>query len=85
MDLDSKRSEREFQRKLKNMKFITVPASLALGLGMYGVFGANGNAFTPLLNDRNVCYFLLVGGATFQLAGLIYFILLMKNKKNYQN
>lgn len=44
-------------------QIIGAPGMILIGLGMYGVFAAQGDAFIPLLNSESNCYILLAVGA----------------------
>lgn len=64
MHKDKDEELRQIQRKLVILNIIDVPGAILAGLGLYGVFGANGNAFLEILNDQNIAYAaILVGGA----------------------
>ncbi|WP_233079844.1 hypothetical protein [Rheinheimera soli] len=52
------------RKELIRTQIIGAPGMILVGLGLYGAFGAKGNAFHPFLNDLNNCYTILaVGGA----------------------
>ncbi|MFC3094230.1 hypothetical protein DRW07_14920 [Alteromonas sediminis] len=44
-------------------QLIEAPGAIMVGLGLYGKFGANGDAFLPLLNDPSTVNFMLAVGA----------------------
>ena len=53
----------EKAKQLKKIAIIDTPGSILIGLGLYGKFGANGNAFHPFLNsETNLNAMLVVGG-----------------------
>ncbi len=52
------------RKELIKTQIIGAPGMILVGLGLYGAFGAKGNAFHPFLNDLNNCYAIFaVGGA----------------------
>ncbi len=51
-----------------------MPGTIMLGLGLYGKFAANGNAFHPLLNEpTNVNLLLVLGAAIMAWGGYKFF------------
>jgi hypothetical protein len=55
---------KSIKKELIKTQIIGAPGMILVGLGLYGVFGAEGKAFHPFLNDLNNCYAMLaVGGA----------------------
>lgn len=63
-DMHSSKEEiKQNQRKLFTLIIIDSLAVMFVGLGLYAVFGANGNAFLDILNNKSVAYGLItVGG-----------------------
>ena len=54
----------EIQKEIIKVNIIDAPACILVGLGLYGKFGANGDAFHPLLNDASTTtWMLILGGA----------------------
>ena len=58
---------KNIKKKIVRIQIIGVPAAILIGLGLYGIFGANGNAFHPVLNDRKVIYSMLVVGVILEI------------------
>jgi len=56
------------------------PANILVGLGIYGVFAAKGNAFHPLLNDMQACYALIAVGIVIEGIGLVRFMSLVQER-----
>ena len=56
--MDTSREEELSQIKSKIIKIniIGYPGLILLGLGLYGLFGAKGDAFHPMLNDMKVVF-----------------------------
>lgn len=62
-DMHSSKEEiKQNQRKLFILIMIDTPAVMCVGLGLYAVFGANGNAFLDILNNKSVAYGLIAAG-----------------------
>ena len=70
----------KIERKIKITNVIDTFGSIFLGLGIYGKFGANGDAFHPILNDELVVNALLVIGAGITFLGMISLAILYKRK-----
>jgi hypothetical protein len=62
---------KEIQKKIILIKIITAPANIAIGLGFYGVFIANGDAFISILNNMALCYGLVLVGGLVEIISLI--------------
>lgn len=56
-------SASDITRKMIQVQLVGVPATIMVGLALYGIFGANGNAFWAPLNDTRVTYNMLGIGA----------------------
>lgn len=60
---DYQEERNKLKKEYTQTQIIGAPGMILIGLGLYGVFGAKGNAFHPILNDLNTCYAMLaVGG-----------------------
>ncbi len=55
-------TKEDIQKKIIFLIVLDLPASIMIGLGLYGKFAANGDAFHPLLNDASVVNALLTVG-----------------------
>lgn len=81
----SNKKNRELSKIKTNiikLQLVGAPGLLLLGLGLYGLFGANGNAFHPLLNDQTIVYSLLIIGGLIEILQLVFLVpLLMKQAK----
>lgn len=76
------------EEELKNIKkqiiktqIIGAPGAILLGLGLYGMFGANGDAFHPSLNDKNIVNSLLFVGVAIEIWQLYVLMPLLKKTK----
>jgi hypothetical protein len=68
------------KKKIVKTQIIGAPGAILLGLGLYGMFGANGNAFHPLLNDKSIVNSLLIVGVAIELWQLYVLIPLFKKQ-----
>lgn len=67
MDINNEEQLRTVKLQIVKTQMLGAPGMIMLGFGLYGMFGANGNAFHPLLNDVNIVYGLLAVGAAIQI------------------
>ncbi len=68
------------KREIIKTQLFGIPAALLLGLGLYGLFAADGNAFHPLLDNRTVVYGMLVAGVVLQVLQMYRLIPLLKEQ-----
>ena len=68
------------KREILKTQIFGIPAALLLGLGLYGLFAANGNAFHPLLDNQTVVYGMLVTGAVLDVLQMYRLIPLLKEQ-----
>ena len=76
-------NEEELQyinKKIVMINLLATPGAILLGLGLYGLFGAQGNAFIDILNNQNVVYGCLVVGAVIMLWEFVAVIRLLIRK-----
>ena len=71
---------KQLKKRIILLQIIGAPGAILLGLGLYGVFGANGNAFHPLLNDKNVVAGLVVAGVAIEVWQLVVLIPLFRKQ-----
>jgi len=86
MDLSKATALEDIKKKMTTVAIIDMPASVMLGLGLYGKFAANGNAFHPMLNNADVVNSLLIlGGAIMSFCAFKFVSLtIQKNKLQSQ-
>jgi len=68
------------KKKIVKTQIIGAPGAILLGLGLYGLFGANGDAFHPLLNYISIVNSLLIVGVAIELWQLYVLIPLFKKQ-----
>ena len=68
------------KKKIVKTQIIGAPGAILLGLGLYGLFGANGDAFHPLLNYKSIVNSLLIVGVAIELWQLYVLIPLFKKQ-----
>ena len=56
MDINREKELSQIKSKIIKINIIGYPGLILLGLGLYGLFGAKGDAFHPMLNDMKVVY-----------------------------
>jgi len=72
----------ELQKTIIIIQCIALPASLAIGLGLYGIVVTDEAPFIPALNNEALCYGLVIIGALLEILAITKVItLLSKNKK----
>lgn len=65
MYISKEEEVKQIQKQILTLSIIDMIATMLVGLGLYAVFGANGNAVPEVLNDKNVAYgAIIIGGAT---------------------
>lgn len=80
MDNGREQELRRIQKNLLIVSLIDAPGAVLVGLGLYGVFGANGNAFIDLLNNRAIAYGAIILGGVIMLWALTKMLPLLKRK-----
>lgn len=73
------------KKKIIKTQMIGAPGAILLGVGLYGMFGANGDAFHPLLNDDIFVKNILVIGAVIEIWQFYVLIPLFKKKSKILN
>ncbi len=68
-------------KEMQKISIMDTPGVILVGLGLYGKFGANGNAFHPLLNDPDVINTMLIIGGCIMGYCAYRAIILVTNKK----
>ena len=68
------------KREILKTQLFGIPAALLLGLGLYGLFAANGNAFHPLLDNRNIVYAMLIAGVILEVLQMYRLIPVLKEQ-----
>ena len=68
------------KREIIKTQVFGIRAALLLGLGLYGLFAASGDAFHPLLNNQRVVYGMLVAGAVLEVVQMYRLIPLLREQ-----
>ena len=71
---------KHLQKKLLIKNIISTPGAILFGLGLYGKFGANGDAFISILNNQNYAHGFIVIGGIIMIWEIFTMILLIKRK-----
>ena len=71
----------QIQKKISLTSVIETPGVAMVGLGLYGKFGAKGNAFHPLLNDVEIVNGMLLVGGVIMVWGFVGIMSLLKEQR----
>lgn len=71
---------RQIQRKLLITSIIDAPGAILMGLGLYGVFGADGNAFLDILNNQDIAFGAIAVGGAIMAWALVKMAFLLKRR-----
>jgi len=71
---------KQVTNKIVKIQILGAPGAILVGLAMYAIFGANGDAFHPLLNNMDVVYSMLVIGVAIMAWEFLTFISLLRKK-----
>jgi hypothetical protein len=75
---------KEIQKEIVKVSIMEFPGPVMLGLGLYGKFAAEGDAFLPILNDQTVVTVLLMLGVAIMAWGVLRIISLVKESAELQ-
>ncbi len=81
MDSDITNKIKALDKKIILMGVIDMPGTLLIGLGLYGKFAENENAFHPLLNNQLIVDTMIAAGAVIMCC-CGYKILKLSREKN---
>lgn len=84
MQADREKEAKDLESKLLWVSIIDTPGAILVGLALYGKFGANGNAFHPLLNNGSVLAAMFAVGGAIMAWGTWQVITLAKRRANLQ-
>lgn len=76
---------KKLKKEFIKYQILGFPGTIFLGLGLYGVFGAKGNAFHPFLNDINNCYVLLGLGGVISIWELFHILRITRKQSKLKN
>jgi len=77
---EKKQRIKEITSKMVKVQIFGAPGTILVGLALYGIFGANGNAFHPLLNNMDVVYGMFIVGGAIMVWEFIAYISLLKER-----
>jgi len=72
-------------KKIVKIQILGAPGAILVGLAFYAIFGAQGDAFHPLLNNMDVVYSMLVVGGLIMVWEFMSFWKLIGRKKRLQS
>lgn len=67
--MDSNKRIKEIDKQILTISILDSPGAIMLGLGLYAKFGAEGDAFLPILNNQTFVNSLLLAGAVIMIWG----------------
>lgn len=76
---------KEIQKSIILIQLMSAPANIAIGLGLYGIFVANGNAFISALDYIEFCYGLIIVGGLIEIVAVIKLLPLWKERSTIKN
>ena len=85
MHSNNEQQLKAIKSKILQVQIFSAPGAILLGLGLYGIFGANGNAFHPSLNDMRVVYSLIAAGVTIEIWQFLQLLPLLKAQAKINN
>ncbi len=71
---------KDLQKKMIMFNMLGAPGAILFALGLYGLFGAEGDAFIPILNNLNIVYGCLGIGAIIMVWEFLAIIPLIKRR-----
>jgi len=77
---DNNEELKQISRKIVMANIFGVPSSILLGLGFYGKFAAQGDAFIDILNNQDVVHGCLAIGGVIMLLEIFYIISLSRRR-----
>jgi hypothetical protein len=85
MNANTEAELKRLKRRIILTQVIGTPGAVILGLGLYGVFGTNGDAFHPLLNDKNIVAGLVIIGVAIEIWQFVVLIPLFRKQIKLMN
>ena len=85
MQRNTEEELRQIRKEMLVWNIIDMPAALAVGLGLYAVFGANGNAIPEALNNKSLAYGTIAIGGIIMALCLVKTLALLKRKVQLAN
>ncbi|MDR4515965.1 MAG: hypothetical protein MRK00_00985 [Nitrosomonas sp.] len=68
----------EIKKSIIKTQFVSMIAVTLIGLGVYGIFVAKGNAFHPVLNNQEILNVMLAVGIILEIRHIFQLIPLLK-------
>ena len=85
MHRNTEEEMKQIQKKLRILVIIDGLAMMLIGLGLYAVFGADGNAIFDLLNNKNIAYGAVIVGGVVAAWCLVKIFPLLQRQVELQN
>lgn len=84
MYLNPEEELKRLNNQVIRTQLMGAPAALLIGLGLYGIFAANGNAFLPMLNEAKVANSFIVVGIVLEVWQVMRLIPLVRKRTALQ-
>lgn len=78
--MDSKTELKQTEKEILKLNIVGMPGAIFIGLSLYAIFEANGNAFHPALNNQTFVYSLLAAGIIIEIWQLTKLLPLFKKR-----
>lgn len=78
--MDIKNELEQTEKEILKLNILGIPGATFIGLSLYALFEAKGNAFHPLLNNQNFVYILLAAGIMIEIWQLTKLLPLFKKR-----
>lgn len=85
MTISKEEELKNIQKEIVKVNILGSTGPILLGLGIYGKFGANGDAFIEILNNINVVYSFIIGGVFIMIWVFAVVLPLLKRKSKILN
>ena len=80
MTPDLEQRIKEIDKGILRVAVIDFPGTVLVGLALYAIFAADGDAFLPILNNQTVVYVMLAVGAAIMLWGFLRTVALIQER-----
>jgi len=71
---------KDISSKIVKIQILGAPGTILVGLALYAIFGANGDAFHPILNNMDVVYSMMLIGIAIMVWEFATFISLLRKR-----
>jgi hydroxymethylglutaryl-CoA reductase len=83
--MNNEQQIKDIDRQILKVSIMDAPGSILFGLGLYGKFAVNGDAFIPMLNEASIVNSCLAAGAAIMAWGGYKILTLSREKSQLKN